>query len=286
MTSGPGKRRYDASTEGDFVLLQRRPGFAAAVRNSTRAPLALLDEDPRFYRCIGDIPTYALGVLALHLHATDRLYHRGLQEAAHGLFSAGRASAILARMQAAGLIVSTDAFRRGRTRRYVPAPAMVQAFRAGYRIEVQSLALVDERVGGLVDGYDQNDVFDRIVAFLAARHFAAPALDQELVEPLGGVGRRSMGLFLAYALADAAVEAGLPRAEGAVEINMTRLAQRLGVSRTHGRRILKTLEEAGLVQTADRPSRLILTPAFAEGLELYFTGMFSVLLAALGLYEA
>lgn len=275
----------ESPTDVAFVPLPQRPGFAAAMRHSTRAPLALLDKDPRFYRCIGDIPTYALGVLALHLHAIDRLYHRGLQEAAQGLFSAGRASAILARMQAVGLIVPADAFQRGRQRRYVPAPAMIQAFRACYLIEMQSLALIDARAGALVATYDDTDVFDRIVAFLAARHFAAPALDQELVEPLGGVGRRSMGLFLAYALAEAAFEAGLPRAEGAIEINMTRLAQRLGMSRTHGRRILRTLRAAGLVEVADGSSRLILTPAFASGLELYFTGMFSVLLAAVGLYE-
>lgn len=173
------------------------PGFAAAMRNSTSGPLALLDEDPSFYRCIGDIPTYALGVLALHLHSLHRLYQRGLQEVARDLFSAGRATAILARMQTAGLIVPKDDFRQGRQRRYAPAPAMVQAFRTCYLIELNSLALIDPRVVELVETYDDSAVFDRIVAFLAMRHLAAPALDQELIDPLGGVGRRSMGVMVA-----------------------------------------------------------------------------------------
>ena len=210
------------------------------------------------------------------------LYHRGLQEAARDLFSAGRASAILARMQRAGLIVSADAFQRGRQRRYVPAPAMVEAFRACYRIELESLALIDPRVAPMVEGFDRSDVFDRIVAFLASRHLAAPALDQELIDPLGGVGRRSMGLMCAYALAEAAFADGRTSPEGVVAINTSALARRLGVSRTHVRRVLATLKNAGLIADGPSSDRLILTPGFAEGYRLYFYGMFSVLLAAVG----
>ncbi len=253
------------------------------MRNSTSGPLALLDDDPSFYRCIGDIPTDALGVLALHLHAIDRLYHRGLQEVAKDLFSAGRATAILARMQAAGLIVPKDAFQKGRQRRYAPAPAMVQAFRTCYLIELNSLAMIDPRVAPMVENYDDPAVFDGIVAFLATRHLAAPALDQELIDPLGGVGRRSMGLMVAYALAEAAFAAGHPRAEGAIDLNISRLANRLGVSRTHARRILTTLHDAGLIAHGPTAATLSLNPAFAQACDLYFTGMFSILLAAVGL---
>lgn len=259
-----------------------RPGFAAAMRNSTTAPLALLDDDPSFYRCIGDIPTYAMGVLALHLHSIDRLYHRGLQEVAKDLFSAGRASAILARMQTAGLIVPKDTFQSGRQRRYAPAPAMVRAFRTCYLIELNSLALIEPRLAALVETYDDSRVFDGIVAFLATRHLAAPALDEELIQPLGGVGRRSMGLMVAYSLAETAFQAGCPRAEGVIDLNLSGIARRLGVSRTHCRRVLEQLGEAGLVVDGETPTTLRLTPAFADAYELYFFGMFSILLAAVG----
>lgn len=262
-----------------------RPAFAAAIRNSTASPLAMLDRDPRFLRAMADIPTYALGVLALYLHSIDRLYHRGLREVARDLFSEGRASAILARMQATGLIVPEDAFQNGRQRRYRPASAMREAFRALYLVELKSLALLDARIAPMVEAYDDPAVFDRIVAFLAARQIAAPTLDQELVDPLGGVGRRSMGVMLAYSLADAAFRAGLTRAEGEIDLNLTHLARRLGVSRTHARRTVKMLEEAGLVAPAARPNRVILTLAFADGLELYFLGMFSILLTAVGCGE-
>ena len=264
------------------IPIYARPGFAAAMRNSTTGPLALLDDDPSFYRCIGDIPTYALGVLALHLHSLDRLYHRGLHEVAKDLFSAGRATAILKRMQSAGLIVPQDAFQSGRQRRFAPAPAMLRAFRTCYLIELKSLALIVPGVGALVETYDDPKVFDGIIAFLATRHLAAPALDQELIEPLGGVGRRSMGLMVAYSLAEAAFEAGYPRTEGVIDLNLSRLAKRLGVSRTHGRRVLKQLEEAGLIAAGETPETLRLTPAFADAYELYFFGMFSILLAAVG----
>lgn len=262
--------------------LRANPAFGAAVRHSTATPLAMLDEDPRFLRRMSDIPTYALGVLALHLHSLDRLYHRGLRDVARDLFSEGRASAIFARMQATGLVVPEDEFVNGRQRRYRPAPAMREAFRAFYLIELRSLALLDPRVAAMVEAYDDPAVFDRIIAFLATRQLDAPTLDQDLVDPLGGVGRRAMGVMLVYSLADTAFRSGLPRAEGEIDINLTHLAERLGVSRTHARRTVTMLQEAGLVSPAGRSNRLILTPAFAEGLELYFLGMFGILLTAVG----
>lgn len=274
----------ESSTSAQDALvplsLDERPGFAAAVRNSTTGSLALLDDDARFYRCISDIPTYALGVLALYLHSTDRLYHRGLQEATRDLFSAGRATAILARMQRAGLIVPRDDFQRGRQRRYAPALAMIEAFRTCYLIELRSLALIEPRIERLVEAYDDPAIFDGIIAYIARMHLAAPALDQKLVEPLSGVGRRSMGLFTAYALAEAASAAGHGRAEGVIEINISRLSNRLGVSRTHTRRVLKTLEDGGLIIQEREGAGLTLTPGFAAGYDLYFLGLFSVLLTA------
>lgn len=267
------------------IPIHLRPGFAAAVRNSTSGPLALLDRDPHFYRCIGDIPTYALGVMALYLHSIDRLNHRGLREAAKHLFSAGRASAILARMQTAGMIVPLDEFHKGRQRRYGPAPTMVEAFRTCYLIELNSLTGLDPRVAAMIERWDEPETFDRIVAFLAIRHLQAPILDEELIEPLGGVGRRSMGLFLAYALAETAFADGRARAEGVVEVNLSALSRRLGVSRTHTRRILTMLDDAGLIVVAEAGHQVVLTPGFADAYEAYFMGMFSILLVAIGCHD-
>lgn len=45
------------------------------------------------------------------------------------------------------------------------------------------------------------------------------------------------------------------------------------------------LQEAGLASPAGRSNRSILRPAFADGLELYFLGMFAILLTAVGFGE-
>jgi len=273
--------RVSSAPDGPVICpISAHPGFAAAVRHSTTGPLALLDRDPSFYRCIGDIPSYALGVLALYLHSTDRLYHRGLRNVAKDLFSPGRATAILSRMQTIGLIVPIDAFEKGRQRRYSPAPAMIEAFRACYLIELQSLAMIDARAGALVEVFDDPAIFDGIIAFLASSHLASPTLDQELIDPMGGVGRRSMGLMLSYALAEAAFKAGLPRAAGPIEITVSSLARRLGISRPHCRRVLILLQDAGLVSVDQKANAVTLMPAFAEALDVYFVGMFNALLAA------
>lgn len=229
---------------------------------------------------MSDIPTYALGILALHLHADDRLYHRGLQEAAKNLFSAGRASAILARMQTAGLIEPLDDFQRGKQRRYIPAPAMLQAFRDFYFIELQSLAMIDPRAQAMVEAYDDPSVFDGLVATIAARHLARPVLDQDLIEPLGGAGRRSMGVMLTYSLAETAFNAGLSNPQGQIDINVSALARRLGVSRPHARRVLSLLRDAGLVAEEESDGKITLLPTFAQAYDDYFGGMYTMLLEA------
>jgi DNA-binding MarR family transcriptional regulator len=264
-------------TPDPLSAIRGRPGFAAAVRHSTLAPLALLDRDARFYRCIGDIPTYALGVLALYLHSRDRLSHRGLQEISGkgGLFSAGRATAILSRMRLAGLIAPSEPFVNGRRRRYSPKASMREAFRECYRIELKSISLIDKRAQPLLDDYDNADVFDSLIGFLAERLLLATKLDDEMLVPLGGVGRRSMGLFATYALAAEAFKAGRARAEGAVEISLSNMARRLGVSRPHVRRVLTILERCGVRRDMKKIGRFVLTPEFADAYELYFSGMFS-----------
>ena len=278
----------EGPAESPIATIRRRPGFAAAVRNSTIAPLALLDQDPRFYRCIGDIPTYAMAVLALYLNLKDGIHHRGLQEITGkgGLFSAGRATAILWRLQSAGMIAPTDAFSSGKRRRYAPAPAMQQAIRDCYRIELESLSLMDARAGAALDRYSDPLIFDTMIAALAERLLEATQLDDEMLEPLAQVGRRSMGLMIAYSLAAGAFKAGREQAEGVIEVNFSDLARRLGVSRAHGRRVLALLEPAGLQRDEANPNRFTLTPAFTDAYETYFGAMFMQVIQALDRLES
>jgi DNA-binding transcriptional ArsR family regulator len=84
-----------------------------------------------------------------------------------------------------------------------------------------------------------------------------------------------MGLFAAYALAGEAFKAGRARAEGPIEVSLSNLSRRLGVSRPHVRRVLTILETCGLRRDTKSVGHFVLTPKFADAYELYFSGMFS-----------
>jgi hypothetical protein len=114
-------------------------------------------------------------------------------------------------MRLAGLIAPSEPFVNGRRRRYSPKPSMREAFRECYRIELKSISLMEKRAQPLLDDYDNPDVFDGLIGFLAERLLLASKLDDEMLVPLGGVGRRSMGLLATYALAAEAFKAGRAR---------------------------------------------------------------------------
>lgn len=137
----------------------------------------------------------------------------------------------------------------------------------------------------MVEAHDDPAVFDRIIAFLATRQMDAPTLDQDRVAPLRRRGPPGDGGDAGLQPGGHGVPRRLTRAEGEIDISLTHLAKRLGVSRTHARRTVTMLQEAGLSSLAGRSNRLILRPAFADGLELYFLGMFAILLTAVGFGE-
>jgi hypothetical protein len=263
----------DASEVADAIEMCARPGFAAAVRDYALDGLAFNDRFPAQSRASADLSAQTLGMLAIHLDATCGLHHRGLRALSGrgGLVSAGRATALLWRMQALGLIAPAGKFERGKERIYKPLPAMLEAFRARLRVDFEALARIDEPTRRVVARYnDEPDLFVRLNSLIIARLLGDIVHRNRVqMQPLGGVNYLAMGHLITSAVAAEAFAAGRERPEGPVTLSLSALARRFDVSRAHVRRVIRILETIGLQSDPADHRRFVLTPAFRDRFELF-----------------
>ena len=262
--------------------LRARPGFAAAVRHSTLASLAFYDRAPEQSRACADISALSLGMLAIHLDANGGLHHRGLRALTGrgGMLSAGRATALLWRMRRLGFIAPDAEFARGKERSYKPLRAMIDAFRARDRIELEALAHIDDRALHVLARYDDDpSLFVRLNSLAIEEVVGAIARGERMeLQPLGGVHYLAMGFLITIAIAAQAFDDGRATAEGPVTLSLSGLARRFEVSRAHVRRVVKVLETIGLQSDPSDRRRFVLTPAFRARFELYHGLIYAALL--------
>ncbi|HEY2049824.1 MAG TPA: hypothetical protein VGH03_10805, partial [Caulobacteraceae bacterium] len=255
-----------------------RPNFHHALRHWVQGTLRHFQAYPTFHRTFRDFPSDIIGFLAIHLGRSDRLHWRNLQAqgARTGLISAGRAGALLLRMQDIGFIAPAEAFRAGRSRRYRPTPAMLNSFAERAMVDLRSAALIDPAIAAAVEDMAQDE--DSTFALLDA--FAEAMLEESSIRslgerpPLNGTPFMAMGKQIALSIAADAMGRRGDVWDGPVEIALSSYAHRFDVSRAHVRRALQTLEPCGLTRFEDDPHRLLITLRFCEAIEAYYAIVF------------
>ena len=274
------RARTPAEVEACVRALRVHPRFKEAMRRMT---LGLLEFNERYQsqmRAFPDLAALALGGLAIHLHSSGRLYHRGLQammgsDGKGGVISGGRATAVLWRMRSLALIAPDSAFERGKQRFYKPQPAMVETYRSHTRATLEALALLDERAARLLEAWRDEATFLRLNSAMIELLLASIARKDVNQQPLHGVSYMALGIPITLSIVAPAFESGLV-AEGPVSVSLSAVARRWDVSRPHARRIVQRLERAGLrIDPADS-QRYILTPAFRDAFERYFCASFQL----------
>lgn len=274
------RARTPAEIEACVRALRAHPRFNEAMRRMTFGLLSFNERYQSQMRAFPDLAALALGGLAIHLHSSGRLYHRGLQammgnDGKGGVISGGRATAVLWRMRSLGLIAPDAAFERGKQRLYKPQPVMVETYRAHTRASLEALALLDDRAAGLLEAWDDEATFLRLNSIQIELLLASIARKDVNQQPLHGVSYMALGVPITLSIVEPAFETGLV-AEGPVTISLSAVARRWSVSRTHARRIAERLERAGLRIDPTDSQRYILTPAFRDALERYFCASFQL----------
>jgi hypothetical protein len=247
--------------------LRAHPRFDEAMRCMTFGLLEFNERYQRQMQAFPDLAALALGGLAIHLHATGRLYHRGLRammgnDGRGGVISGGRATAVLWRMRSLGLVRSLLA-------------ALVETYRAHTRATLEALALLDERATRVLEAWDDELTFVRLNSAMIELLLASIARKDVNQQPLHGVSYMAQGIPITLSVVAPAFETGA-MAEGPVTVSLSAIAQRWGVSRPHVRRIVQRLERAGLQTDPADPQRYILTPAFRDAFERYFCASFQL----------
>ncbi|MEO8115011.1 MAG: hypothetical protein ABI655_11550 [Phenylobacterium sp.] len=279
-------RRCDAEVQAEVVSakaiawMRAQPGFNAAVRNSLGGGFSHNDHHPAFKRLAVDMGSLMLGVIALHLDATGGLTHRRLRSLAgnSGIVSAGRASALLMRMQMIGWVSAARDLPPGVPKLYRPTPQMIAAFQAKYRLELESIQLMAPDAGELLAWYDQPEGFRAFMAeygVLVLRDLARP---RPPVNSLLEIAGRRAGVLVLSALGIAAAEAadGSP-APAPVRISLAGLSRRFGVSRTQVAAILRDAAAAGYIRRLEAEGEAEVLPALVEaGAQVYAEGCISV----------
>ena len=268
----------EAGTGASLEALRPTPHFRRAVRQWALGALRHFDAWPAYHRNFRDLPSQALGFLAIYLAQTDGLHQRGLQALGHktGFTSAGRAAALMLRMQDIQFIEPAEAFRTGRARRYRPRPVMVKSFAERVLVDLRSAALIEPAIAAQVEALGQDE--RSTVALLVA--FAEVLLEDSTVRstvarrPLNGGRFMAMGQLIALSVAAEAMERNGDTWEGPLEIALTSYARRFEVSRAQVRRVLQTLEPCGLARVEDHPHRLLVTSRFREAIETDYAAVF------------
>jgi hypothetical protein len=235
--------------EDTFAALMAHPRFAETTHAFAVNTRAIAASDAAMDGLLKDIGRYvvALHVLYLHLTGGATLPRLLSNEVLRAYLSPGRIRAVMQLLAYYGYVERLPSARRGDPARYLPTERFLNSWRTHSYTMLDALSLVAPGVTPIRDGLDDPQIFS---AF--CRHHAENA-SMELREELQEVAfvriflHRHAGWRLLWELADSDDTGdGALLEPGQVSING--IAQRLGVSRTHIRRLLSAGTRAGLVR--------------------------------------
>jgi len=256
-------------SEAEVVRTRGLPGFQAFLKQDALGARALFDSDPTFHRAASDMGSFVLAIWAIHLHFTGGLSHRRLRDlgGSGGLVSAGRTTAILWRMQGAGLVRPVSDFRKGARRLYEPTPGIIAGIRARLQLALQAMAPVEPDAGRVAEQLQQHGVFEALIVEVGDGLARAAESPHPAAEPINAFSMKTMAMHFLYSLLEDAYRRGADRPCGRANVSTSALAQRLGVSRAHVVRLRRDLERQGYYERADDGG--VITERFAEAYETY-----------------
>jgi len=252
----------------DYIrnILCTHPAFSAAHRQSVFGALAFADAHPRFQEQVPDIGTLFLCCAALYMDCSGGLTHRRLREmmGRSTLLSAGRASAILWRLRL-GKLIEPDP---GGGRSFVPTTSMRDGLLGRFALDLGPIALLEPGFAPVAERFDERDVSCAYVCAMAEDIIRNldPQPYAEL-NPFYELAGRNNAILILYALLEGVPADGNFPPVGESAVTVSSLARRFNLSRSHVLRVLRHMEELGLIET--REAARYLTPALADTLRFF-----------------
>lgn len=263
-------------SEAAAAQLRAHPRFAAALRALGTGMIALYRGNRLLNLLVNDRGRMLIGYLALYLREDGEPDGRGsgfgvgqlkALLAAAGLASPGRTAAMLALMRMSGYIASASAPEDRRRHILVPTERLHAAHRDRWECVVAALREIHPEAAAAF-ALDDPEFVAAYVRLTAAHFIGGFRLKRGAPEMELFVDRNA-GLMVLFSILLAGEADDVPPRRP-VQISISGLASRFGVSRVHVRTLLRDAEAQGLIARADTGGAVQLKPHFADTVARFF----------------
>ena len=264
--------------------LRKHPRFTDAVRAALDGLSEIYGGNRFLNRVMNDRGRVIGALIALYLHSSPRseggeagLTVRRFQAFCvnQRLCSFGRARALLTLMCFAGYLVSAPDVPDRRQRRLIPTERLINLHQQRWRCLFEAMALVMPEGRKALEVHHRPEFVAAFMRHLGARGLAGFRL-LHYAPDLSLLVESNAGLLVVVSLFLSAKDGVTP--EGAVvQISISALAARFGVSRAHIRTLLAAADAAGLVRRTEGSTAVIILPRLNHAVNEFFASLFALL---------
>ena len=233
-----------------YARMIAHPAFPAAARALAAAALQTTQGDPPMRDIAKDAGRYTAAHCAIWLDLTGGLTLPRLKDvcARSGMLSPGRARSFLQFLEHTGLIEMTRQGRAAAPALYAPTARFRAAWLDHLRGPIAAAALIAPEAAALLDRLDDPAVAATFLRLQGAGLFASTLQGRDLRGPVFEAFYFPLGAIHILSTLAAAGEGEVFPTHEATPLPINPIAQRLGVSRVHVKRILARATAAGLLE--------------------------------------
>lgn len=248
--------------ENELERLQAQPGFIEAVRSSAAGGVELYRNAPVLNAIVNDRGRLIISSMALYLHflseqdpsvalTAGRLKAIAVEQ---GVCSAGRAAAVVALMRWGGYLAPAAPKPGERWERLVVTPKLLATIKERWAMQ---LTVMSRLLPEAQDALEHLDDPRFVAAYSIAQgeHFFAGFRFVDYAPEIAVFGDRNAGLLilLSFVAQGASPERAAPET---VNVSISALARRFGVSRPHVISVLRDAQQAGLIEREGEEVRI------------------------------
>jgi hypothetical protein len=255
--------------QAEIDAIRADPRFPQAIRVFAQGMISIYRGNRLLNALINDRGRMVIGYLSLYLHDGGAPDGRGsgfgvgqLKAlcAATGMASPGRTAAMLALMRVAGYIESAHAPDDRRRRILVPTERLRETHRERWRGVAEAVRQVRPETAAAFDL--GNPEFEAAYVRYTADYFVNGMRVIDVAPELMLFTDRNAGMMILFNLLLSGEPGDTIPPQRPVQISISALASRFGVSRVHVRTLFREAEAAGLIERTE--SHLTFKPALIE----------------------
>ncbi len=239
--------------EAALSRLMSNPRLPEAIRALAVNSLEAIAKDKALDGACKDAGRYFAAMLVVYLHASGQLTLPNLKAycGVSGLFSPGRARALLSFLRYLKFIDELPADLRRGPVRYIATAALLTAWRSQLSAALQAASMIEPAVQIVLDRLDDPEVFFTFIKIQTDEMIEGIGSDDARREDpfMRVIVHRHAGVRILLSLLAAAD--GFPPTRP-IPLSVSGTAHRFGVSRIHVQRMLDEAQREGLLTRTDR----------------------------------